>query len=65
MKSLVSSPDLENMHILLDNGCPVEFIWKELAKDKEVLICRGNNHSVNKNLEIVKKTMNDEDRKVV
>ena len=63
MKGLVSDTDLNHMHIILDSGCPSEFNWEESAKNKEVSICRGSNPSVNNNLGIVHKTMNDRERK--
>ena len=63
MKGLVSDTDLDHIHIILDGECPAKFNWEEPAENKEVFIHRGNNPSVNKNVEIFQKTMNDEERK--
>ena len=63
MKGLVSHTDLDHMCRILDSGCPANLKWEEPAKNKEVFILRGNNSSADKNVEIVKKTMNDEERK--
>jgi hypothetical protein len=52
---LVSSTDLNHIHRIIDSGCPAEFNWEEPVKNKEVFICRGNNPSVGKNVEIVKR----------
>lgn len=58
----MSSPYLEHMYRIINSGCPAEFYWEEPA-EKGVFICRGNNISVDKNAEIVKKTMTDRERK--
>ena len=63
VKGLVSHTDLDHMRRILDSGCPANFNWEESTENKEVFISRGNNPSVDKNVEIVKKTMNDEERK--
>ncbi len=47
--------------ILLD-GCPAELTFEEPLSNKMEMILRGNSKSFNKNPEIVKKTMNKEDR---
>ena len=63
VKGLVSPEDLKHMHRILDSGCPAKFIWEESADNKEVFIRRGNNPSVDKNPEIVNKTVNDKEGK--
>ena len=63
MKGFVSDTDLDHMRRILDSGCPAKFNWEEPAENKEFFIHRGNNPSVNKNVEIVQKTMNDKERK--
>ncbi len=47
--------------ILLD-GCPTELTFEEPLSNKMELVLRGNSKSFNENPEIVKKTMNKEDR---
>jgi hypothetical protein len=47
--------------ILLD-GCPAESTFEEPLSNKMEMIFRGNSKSFNKNQDIVKKTMNKEDR---
>jgi hypothetical protein len=47
--------------ILLD-GCPAELTFKEPLSNKMEMILRGNSKNFNENPEIVKKTMNKEDR---
>ena len=48
-------------HILLD-GCPAELTFKEPLSNKIEMISRGNSKSFDENPDIVKKTMNKEDR---
>ena len=59
----MSHTDLDHMRRILDSGCPTDFNWEEPTENKEVFICRGNNPSVHKSVKIVKKTMNDKERK--
>jgi hypothetical protein len=47
--------------ILLD-GCPAELTFEEPLSNKMEMILRGNSKSFNENPEVVKKTMNKEDR---
>ena len=63
VKYVVSDTYLNHLRRILDSGCPAKFNWEEPAENKEVFIHRGNNPSVNKNVEIFQKTMNDEERK--
>jgi hypothetical protein len=44
------------------DGCPAEIAFKEPLSNKIEMILRGNSKSFSNNLEIVKKTMNNEDR---
>ena len=63
VKGLVSHTDLNHMRRILDSGCPANCNWEEPAENKELFIHRGNNPSVDKNAEIVQKTMTDKERK--
>ena len=58
----VSPKDLAHMERILLNGCPAELTFEEPLSNKMEVISRGNSKSFNKNLDIVKKTMNKEDR---
>ena len=59
---LVSDIDLQHICCILTSGCLAEFNWEELVENKETLIRRGNNPSVDRNIEIVTKTLNKEER---
>ena len=62
VRDRVSAKDLTHMeHILLD-GCPAELTFKEPLSNKIEMISRGNSKSFDENPDIVKKTMNKEDR---
>ncbi len=61
-KNYISPEDLANMKYILLDGCPAEFTFEEPLSNKMKMISRGNSKSFNKNPEIVKKTINKEDR---
>ena len=63
VRGLVLEVDLGHMRRILDHGCPVEFNWEEPAENKEAFIYRGNNPSVKKNMDVVRKAMNNKKRK--
>jgi hypothetical protein len=58
----ISPEDLSHMKKSLLDGCPAELLFKEPLSIKMEMILRGNLKSFNNNPEIVKKTMNKEDR---
>ncbi len=58
----VSPKDLAHMERILLDGCPDELTFEEPLSNKMKMISRGNSKSFNKNPDIVKKTMNKEDR---
>jgi hypothetical protein len=58
----VSPDDLTYMKRIHLDGCPAELIFKEPLSNKMEMILRGNSKSFNENPEIVKKTMNKDDR---
>ena len=62
VKDLVSESDPGHINRILILGCPAEFNWEEPAENKEFFNCRGNNPSVDKNIKIVEKTLNKEER---
>jgi hypothetical protein len=62
VKDHISPKDLAHMKCILLDGCPAELTFKEPLSNKMEMISRGNSKSFNKNSEIVKKTMNKEDR---
>ena len=55
--------DLDHMRRILDHRCPAEFNWEEPAENKEAFIRRGNTPSAKKNMDVVRKTMNNKERK--
>ena len=62
VEGLVSDIDLQHICRILTSGCPAEFNWEELAENKETFIRRGNNPSMNRNIKIVTKILNREER---
>jgi hypothetical protein len=62
VKDRISPEDLAHMKLILLDGCPTESIFKEPLNNKMEMISRGNSKGFNNNPEIVKKTMNKEDR---
>jgi hypothetical protein len=58
----ISPKDLAHMKWILLDGFPAELTFKKPLSNKMEMISRGNSKSFNENLEIVKKTMNKEDR---
>jgi hypothetical protein len=58
----ISPEDLAHMKRNLLDGCPAELTFEEPLSNKMEMILRGNSKSFNKNPEIVKKTINKEDR---
>ncbi len=62
VKDYISPEDLAYMKRILLDGCPAELTFKEPLSNKMEMILRGNSKSFNENPEIVKKTMNKEDR---
>lgn len=63
MKGLECHTDLDLTCRIIDSGYPANFNLKGPAENKEMFICRGNNRSIDKNAEMVKKTMNNKERK--
>ena len=53
VKGLVSDTDLGHIHRIPTLGCPAEFNLEEPAENQKIFICRGNNPSLDKNMEIV------------
>jgi hypothetical protein len=62
VKDHISPEDLAHMKCILVDTCSAELTFKEPLSNKIKMISRGNSKSFNKNPEIVKKTMNKEDR---
>jgi hypothetical protein len=62
VKEHISPEHLALMKCILLDGCPSELTFKEPLNNKMEMILRGNSKSFNKNLKIVKKTMNKQDR---
>ena len=62
IKDHFSPEDLAHMKCILLDGCPAELTFEEPLSNKMELVLRGNSKSFNENPEIVKKTMNKEDR---
>jgi hypothetical protein len=62
VKDYSSPEDLNPMKQILLDGCPAELTVEDPLSNKMEMIFRGNSESFNKNPEIVKKTMNKEDR---
>jgi hypothetical protein len=62
VKDHISLEDLAHMKRILLDSCLVELTFKDPLSNKMEMILRGNSKSFNKNPEIVKKTMNKEDR---
>jgi hypothetical protein len=62
VKDHISPEGLAHMKQILLDSCPAELTFEEPLINKMELILRGNSKSFNKNLEIVKMTMNKEDR---
>ena len=62
VKGLVLESDLGHLRRILTLGCPAEFNWEKIAENKEISIRRGNNPSVDKNIEMVEKTLYTEER---
>ncbi len=62
VKDHISLEDLAHMKWILLDSCPAELTFKEPLSNKMEMILRGNSKSFNENPEIVKKTMNKEDR---
>ncbi len=58
----ISHEDLAHMKQILLDGFPAELMFKEPLSNKMAMVSRGNFKSLNDNPEIVKKTMNEEDR---
>jgi hypothetical protein len=58
----MSPEDLAHMKRIILDGCPAELTFKDPLSNKMEMISRGDSKSFNKNPEIVKKTMNKEDR---
>ena len=63
VKGLILDADLSHILRILDHGYPAKFNWEESAKKEEIFIPRGNNQSVNKNIEVINKTLHEDDRK--
>jgi hypothetical protein len=62
VKGHISPEDLAHMKQILLDGCPTELTFKKPLSNKIEMISRGNSKCFNNNPEIVKKTMNKEDR---
>jgi hypothetical protein len=62
VKEHISSEDFAHMRRILLDGCPAELTFEEPLRNKMEMITRGNSKSFNENSELVKKTMNKEDR---
>ncbi len=62
VKDHISSEDLAHIKQVLLNGCPADLTFEEPLSNKIEMISRGNSKSFDENPEIVKKTMNKEDR---
>jgi hypothetical protein len=62
VKDHISPKDLAHMKRILLDGCPAELTSKEPLSNKMEMISRGNSKTFNENPEIVKKTMNKEDK---
>jgi hypothetical protein len=58
----ISLEHLAHMKQILLDSCPAELIFEEPLSNKMEMISRGNSKSFNDDPEIVKKTMNIEDR---
>ena len=50
------------MERILTRGCPAYFNWEEPAENKEALLMRGNNPSIDQHPELVGNTINKEER---
>ncbi len=62
VKDHISPEDLAHMKLILLDGCPAKLTFKKPLSNKLEMILRVNSKSFNKNPEIVKKTLNKEDR---
>ncbi len=62
VKDHISPEDLAHMKRILLDGCLAELTFKEPLSTKMEMISRRNSKSFNENPEIVKNTMNKEDR---
>ncbi len=62
VKDHIAPEELAQMKCILLDGCPAELTFKEPLSKKMEMISRENSKSFNENPEIVKNTMNKEDR---
>jgi hypothetical protein len=62
VKEHISPEDLAHMKQILLDDCPAELTFEEPLNNKMEMILRANSKSFNKNAEIVKKTINKDDR---
>jgi len=58
----VDPVDLSQIHRILTQGCPAEFLLDEPIENKMMSLARGNQKSFDEYPEIVQKTMNKEDK---
>ena len=60
---LVSSEsDVEHIKRILSDGCPAEFDYEESVENKKIFLQRGNHPSVTIHADVVKETLNKEER---
>ena len=62
VKYHVSTNDLNHMKRILLDGSPFKLTFDKPLSNKFTMIEQGNSKSFNKNLELVLKTMNEEER---
>ena len=62
IESCVSEDDKEHIRRILMKGCTEKNVWEEPAKNEKIFIRRGNNPSVKTHCDMVKETLNKEER---
>ena len=62
VKGHITDSDYNHLERILTNGCPSRLNFDETLQNKTRMINRGNSKSFNENPDLVKKTLNKEDR---
>ena len=62
VEDIITPEDYGHIKRILTVGCPANFNWEETDKNKEIFLKRGNNPSIQMNIDLVNKAMNKEER---